>query len=210
MWKEMAPAAIEKRSMEIIRQEMADSLYPEECLPVVERVIHTSADFDFARTLFFSPDALPAGQKAIAHGIDIVTDTNMAAVGINKRRLSGHGGRVLCHMAAAEVVGEAKSRGITRATVAMEKAVRETPGAIFVIGNAPTALLRLCELIESGEAQPALVVGVPVGFVNVPESKERIMGLAVPQIVARGRKGGSPVAAAIINALLYMVPFDHA
>lgn len=209
MWKQMVPKVIEKHSMEIIKREMGGNNYPPECLPVVQRVIHTSADFDFAHTLYFSSDALKAGREAIARGIDIVTDTNMAAAGINKRHLSSHGGRVLCHMAEIGVVQEAKARGITRAAVAMEKAVQENPAAIYAIGNAPTALLRLCELIILGKAWPALVVAVPVGFVNVLEAKEKIMGLAVPQIVSRGHKGGSPVAAAIINALLYPLHSGH-
>ncbi len=209
MWQQMGPREIEQCSMEIINREMGSSAYPPECLPVVRRVIHTTADFDFARTLFFSPGVVTVAREAISRGVDIITDTNMAAAGINKKKLACYGGRVLCYMADPEVAQEASGRGITRAAVSMERAVQEKPGAIFAIGNAPTALLRLCELIASGQAQPALAVGVPVGFVNVVESKQRLMQLPVPQIVAQGRKGGSTVAVAIINALLYGMGSDH-
>ena len=209
MWQQMGPREIEQCSMEIIERVMGSSAYSPECLPVVRRVIHTTADFDFARTLFFSPSVVTAAREAISRGVDIITDTNMAAAGINKKKLACYGGRVRCYMADPEVVQEAALRGITRAAISMERAVREKPGAIFAIGNAPTALLRLCELIASGQAQPALVVGVPVGFVNVVESKQRLMQLPVPQIVTQGRKGGSTVAVAIINALLYGVGSDH-
>ena len=171
-------------------------------------MIHTTADFDFARTLFF-PGVVTTAREAISRGVDIITDTNMAAAGINKKKLACYGGRVLCYMADPEVAQEASGRGITRAAVSMERVVQEKPGAIFAIGNAPTALLRLCELIASGQAQPALAVGVPVGFVNVVESKQRLMQLPVPQIVTQGRKGGSTVAVAIINALLYGMGSDH-
>ena len=209
MWQQMGPREIEQCSMEIINREMGSSAYSPECLPVVRRVIHTTADFDFARTLFFSPGVVTVAREAISRGVDIITDTNMAAAGINKKKLACYGGRVLCYMADPEVAQEASGRGITRAAVSMERAVQEKPGAIFAIGNAPTALLRLCELIASGQAQPALAVGVPVGFVNVVESKQRLMQLPVPQIVAQGRKGGSTVAVAIINALLYGMGSDH-
>ena len=209
MWQQMGPREIEQCSMKIIEREMGTGAYPPECLPVVRRVIHTTADFDFARTLFFSPGVVTAAREAISRGVDIITDTNMAAAGINKKNLARYGGRVRCYMADPEVVNEASGRGITRAAVSMERAVREMPGAIFAIGNAPTALLRLCELIASGQAQPALVVGVPVGFVNVVESKQRLMQLPVPQIVTQGRKGGSTVAVAIVNALLYGINSEH-
>lgn len=209
MWQQMGPREIEQCSMEIINREMGSSAYSPECLPVVRRVIHTTADFDFARTLFFSPGVVTVAREAISRGVDIITDTNMAAAGINKKKLACYGGRVLCYMADPEVAQEASGRGITRAAVSMERVVQEKPGAIFAIGNAPTALLRLCELIASGQAQPALAVGVPVGFVNVVESKQRLMQLPVPQIVTQGRKGGSTVAVAIINALLYGMGSDH-
>lgn len=209
MWEQRAPEAIEEQSMEIIRRELKGIACPPECSPVVQRVIHTTADFTYAHTLYFSANALRAGREAIVRGTNIIADTNMVAAGINKGHLFRHGGRVVCHMAEKGVAIEAKNRGITRAAVAMEKAVGEDPKGIYAIGNAPTALLRLCELIAQGLARPALVVAVPVGFVNVVEAKERIMGLAVPQIVARGRKGGSPVAAAIINALLYSINSGH-
>ena len=200
---EMSPMDIERASMTIIAKELGQHSIPEECLPIVMRVIHATADFTFAENLCFSNDSPRLGKDALTRGVSVVTDTNMAASGINKKRRASRGGFVRCYMADADVEQEALSRGTTRAVVAMEKAVREDPEAIFAIGNAPTALLRLCELVSEEKARPALVVGVPVGFVNVVESKEVLMKTDVPWIVARGRKGGSTVAAAILNALLY-------
>jgi len=167
-------------------------------------VIHTTADFDFADNLSFSPGAIEAGKKALERGVTVVTDTQMAAAGINKKYVAQNGGAVLCFMSDEDVASEASERGLTRAIVSMERAAKRTPGAIFAVGNAPTALLRLCELAAEGKIEPALVIGVPVGFVNVVESKETLMKMdSFPWIVARGRKGGSAVAAAIVNALLY-------
>lgn len=203
MWQQMQPGEIERLSMETIDREMGSTTYPVECLPVVRRVIHTTADFGFASTMFFSSGVIATARKALKQGANVITDTSMAAAGINKRELTRYNSQVFCHMADPDVATEAASRGVTRAAVSMEKAAREMPGAVYVIGNAPTALLRLCELIQQGKATPSLVIGVPVGFVNVIESKEALMRLSVPQIVAQGRKGGSAVAAAIVNALLY-------
>ncbi|MCF2670084.1 precorrin-8X methylmutase [Butyricicoccus pullicaecorum] len=199
------PADIEKRSFEIITQELGGRTFPAGIDLIVKRVIHTSADFDYADNLCFSEDVVARAKEALAAGATIVTDTNMALAGISKPTLSKFGGKAVCFMADPEVAQEAKERGVTRAVVSMEHAARLDGPLIFAIGNAPTALIRLHELIEAGVLSPALVVGVPVGFVNVVESKELFLGGETPYIIARGRKGGSNVAAAIINALLYQM-----
>ena len=198
----VAPADIEARSMELIGQELGERVFPAEQLPVVKRVIHTTADFEYADSLVFSAGAVEAGVAAIRQGCTIVTDTQMAFSGVNKRVLEKFGGRAVCFMSDPDVAAEAKARGETRATVSMERAARLEGPLVLAIGNAPTALVRACELIDAGELRPALVIGVPVGF-NVVESKELLLTLDVPYIVARGRKGGSNVAAAICNAMLY-------
>ena len=199
------PADIEAESFAIITRLLGDYPLDEENAPVILRAIHTTADLDYAKTLFFSPGAVAKGVKALAAGAHIVTDTHMAEAGINKRRLEQLGGRVHCFISDEDVAAQAKSRGITRAVVAMEKAAALDAPCIFAIGNAPTALLALCDLIRQGRVDPALVIGVPVGFVNVVESKERLRQEPVPQIVAMGRKGGSNLAAAICNAMLYQL-----
>ena len=240
----MKPKDIEKRSMELIEQEMRTAP-PRNHAPIIKRVIHTTADFEYEHSLLISETAVGAAlhaqrggapQKGVgksterntncennetdeeksvqadaaAHALSdgqpvtIVTDTNMALSGINKGALSRLGINAVCYMADSDVAAEAASRGVTRAAVSMEKAARLSGHLIFAIGNAPTALLRLKELIEKNEVSPRLIIGVPVGFVNVVEAKELIMTAGVPYIVARGRKGGSTVAAAICNALLYM------
>lgn len=199
------PADIEKRSFEIITQELGGRTFPAGIDLIVKRVIHTSADFDYADNLCFSEDVVARAKEALAAGATIVTDTNMALAGISKPTLAKFGGKAVCFMADPEVAQEAKERGVTRAVVSMEHAARLDGPLIFAIGNAPTALIRLHELIEAGVLSPALVVGVPVGFVNVVESKELFLGGETPYIIARGRKGGSNVAAAIINALLYQI-----
>lgn len=201
----MPPAEIEKRSFEIITAELRDRAFPTGVAEVVKRVIHTTADFDYAENLCFSENAVERAKAALEAGATIVTDTNMALSGISKGTLAQLGGRALCLMADADVAREAKARGVTRATVSMEYAAKLEGPLIFAIGNAPTALIRLHELIGEGEVQPALVIGVPVGFVNVVEAKELFIGGDTPYIIARGRKGGSNVAAAIVNALLYQL-----
>ena len=198
------PAEIERRSFEIIEEELGRELDPVQ-KPIIKRVIHTTADFSYADTLCFSDGAVEAGLAALREGCDIVTDTNMGKSGINKTRLAQYGGEVHCFMADEDVAKEAKSRGTTRAVISMEKSVTLGKDVIYAIGNAPTALIRLYELIEEGKIHPKLIIGVPVGFVNVVEAKELIMTADVPYIVARGRKGGSNVAAAICNALLYQL-----
>ena len=201
----MKPADIEKRSFAIITEELGGRTFPEGVAEVVKRVIHTSADFDYADNLCFSPDAVEQAKAALEAGATIVTDTNMALAGISKPTLAKLGGKAVCLMADEDVAREAKARGVTRATVSMEHAAKLDGPLIFAIGNAPTALIRLHELIEAGAVSPALVIGVPVGFVNVVESKELFLGGDTPYIIARGRKGGSNVAAAIVNALLYQI-----
>ncbi len=202
------PADIERTSMGIITAELADRglEIPPENAAVVKRVIHTTADFDYAENLRFTPGAVAAGVAAVRGGATIITDTNMALAGITKPGLARLGGQALCFMADPTVAAAAKEAGTTRAVAAMHKAAREYPGAVLAVGNAPTALLTITEEIENG-LRPALVIGVPVGFVNVVESKERLLAAClqygVPAIVAMGRKGGSNVAAAICNALLY-------
>ena len=199
----VTPREIEQRSMETITKELNGRTWPEPEFSVIKRCIHTSADFDYADNLCFSPNACQIGIEALKNGADIVTDTKMAMSGINKNKLATFGGQVHCYISDPDVVEEAKARGCTRSTVSMERGAKIDKPVIFVIGNAPTALIELDRLIKEGAVKPALIVGVPVGFVNVVESKELIMQAGVPYIVARGRKGGSNIGAAIINALLY-------
>ena len=199
----VAPADIEARSMEIIGRELGDRTFPADQLPVVKRVIHTTADFEYADNLVFSPGAVEKGIAAMKSGCTIVTDTQMAFSGVNKKVLEKFGGRAVCFMSDPDVANQAKARGETRATVSMERAAALDGPLVLAIGNAPTALVRACQLMDEGKMKPALVIGAPVGFVNVVESKELLLTMDVPHIVARGRKGGSNVAAAICNALLY-------
>lgn len=198
------PADIEKTSFSIIASELAEKgiSLPEELAPIIMRVIHTTADFEYAKTLKFSPDVVEIIKKAIKNGADIVTDTNMALAGINKKTLEKFGGQAHCFMADEEVAKKAKELNQTRAAVSMKKASQIEKPVIFAIGNAPTALVELCSLMENG-FKPVAVIGVPVGFVNVVAAKEMIMASRVPYIVNEGRKGGSTVAAAICNAILY-------
>ena len=203
--EEVLPGEIEKRSFEIITRELGDRILDEEKAPLIKRVIHTSADFEYADTLCFSDDVIAKALKAIRSGASIVTDTQMGRAGINKRSLAKYGGQLYCFMSDEDVAAEAKKNGTTRAVASIDKAAAMDQPLIFAIGNAPTALIRIYELVKEGKLSPALVIGVPVGFVNVVQSKELIMETEVPYIVARGRKGGSNVAAAICNALLYMI-----
>lgn len=203
----LLPEEIEKRSFEIISEELEKMgvVLPEEEAMITKRVIHTSADFDYTRTLCYSKDAPAVARRLIMGGADIVTDTNMALAGINKRTLAAFGGEAHCFMADERVAALAKERKTTRAAVSMEMAAKLTKPVIFAVGNAPTALIRLYELMQERDWRPAFVIGVPVGFVNVEAAKELIMKTEVPYIVNRGRKGGSNVAAAICNALLYEI-----
>lgn len=203
--QEMRPQEIEKRSFAIIAEELGGRVFPAGQDEIVRRVIHTTADFDYAGNLLFSENAVERAHEALRAGAVIVTDTNMALAGINKRALSQLGCEARCFMAEPDVADEARARGVTRAAVSAERAAALTGPLVFVCGNAPTALMRLHELASAGKASPALVVGVPVGFVNVIEAKELFVGGETPYIIARGRKGGSNVAAAIVNALLYQL-----
>ena len=205
MIENIRPMDIEKRSFEIITEILGDRKLDPENELVIKRAIHTSADFDYADNLVFSPHAVKIGIEALKNGCDIVTDTQMAKAGINKTILGKLGGEVHCFMSDPDVAAEAKERGITRAIVSMEKAAKLPKPVIFAIGNAPTALISLKELMDAGKLKPALIIGVPVGFVNVVESKELIIDSDVPYIVARGRKGGSNVAAAFCYAMLYQI-----
>ena len=199
------PAEIEKRSMEIITSELNGRTWPEPEFSIVKRCIHTSADFDYIDNLCFSENVVEKALRALKNGAWIVTDTTMALSGINKRSLAQAGGEAHCFIGDEDVAEEAKKSGVTRASVCVEKAARLGKPVIYAVGNAPTALIRLYELIQNGTFRPELIIGVPVGFVNVVQSKELIMQTDVPYIVARGRKGGSNVAAAICNALLYQL-----
>ncbi len=204
-WEKVGPREIEARSFEIITEELGDKKLIPGTELIVKRCIHTSADFDYADNLCFSEGVVKQALEAIREGACIVTDTQMARSGINKRALARYGGEVFCFMSDEDVAQAARENQTTRATACMDKAAVMDKKLIFVIGNAPTALLRLHELITAGRLRPELVVGVPVGFVNVVQSKELIMKADVPYIVARGRKGGSNIAACICNALLYML-----
>ena len=198
------PNDIEKRSMEIIESELTAEI-PEENKAVVKRVIHCTADFDYAVNLKISENAVKKALDALKDGCVIVTDTQMARAGINKPAAEKLGCSVQCFMSDPDVAAAAKEKGGTRASASMEKAASLGNNVIFAIGNAPTALLKLKELIDDGKISPRLIIGVPVGFVNIIESKECIMETEVPYIVAKGRKGGSNVAAAIVNALMYQL-----
>lgn len=203
------PEDIEKRSMEIITSELGGRTWPEPEFSIVKRCIHTSADFDYADNLCFSENAAQLGVEALKRGAHIVTDTRMAWSGINKKKLVSFGGEAHCFMSDEDVAAEAKEKGCTRAAICMERGAALPGEVIFAVGNAPTALIRLYEMIEEGRVKPALIIGAPVGFVNVVESKELIMEIGqkagVPFIVPKGRKGGSNIAATICNAMLYQL-----
>lgn len=198
------PMTIEKNSFEIIEEEMAPNDFTKEELQIVKRVIHTTADFDYGNIIYISPTAIEEAVKALQKGAKIYTDTNMALSGINKKALANLGCEIACYVSDEDVRAEAKQRNITRSIVGVEKAVAQGFD-FFVFGNAPTALFTLKELTEQGIANPKFIIGAPVGFVGAKESKEAVEKLSVPMITIRGRKGGSNVSAAIVNALLYMV-----
>ena len=205
MMEHLLPEQIEQRSFEIIDGELKKRgiVLPKEQEMITKRVIHTTADFEYTDTLTFSEGAVGIARELLKKGADIVTDTNMALSGINKRSLAGLGGEVHCYMADETVAKLAKERGTTRAAVSMEMAARIQKPVIFAVGNAPTALIQIYEMMQGSDWRPAFVIGVPVGFVNVEAAKELILQTDVPFIINRGRKGGSNVAAAICNALIY-------
>lgn len=199
------PMGIETKSMAIIESEMKAHNFTDSELPVVKRVIHTTADFEYADLIEFHPEAIKRGIQALKDGSNIYADTNMVMSGINKRKLKELGGEVCNFVHDEDVFKEAKEREITRSMVSIEKACRNENTKIFAIGNAPTALFVLMDLINKGLVKPDLVVGVPVGFVGAEESKEQLRKMDIPFIVIKGRKGGSPVAATILNALMYQI-----
>ncbi len=199
------PDQIEAKSFEIIGDILGEKKLDPRYEAVIKRCIHTSADFEYADSLYFTEGIIETIQEAIRNGAYIVTDTRMAQSGINKKRIEAYGGQVRCFIADEDVAEEAKARGVTRSLVSMEKAAKLDRPVIFAIGNAPTALFSICDLVKAGKLSPAAVIGVPVGFVNVVESKEKLIELGVPAIVARGRKGGSNIAAAIVNAIQYQI-----
>ena len=207
--EQVLPKDIERRSFEIITEELGDTQLIPGTEPIVKRCIHTSADFDYAKNLVFSKDAVQKALDAIRQGASIVTDTQMGKSGINKKRLAKYGGEVFCFMSDEDVAAQARANGTTRAVASMEKAAKLNKKLIYAIGNAPTALIHLYEQVEKGIIDPELIIGVPVGFVNVVQSKELILKLEdTPYIIARGRKGGSNIAACICNALIYMLDED--
>lgn len=204
-FEQVLPGEIERRSFEIITEELGNRKLEPEFEAVIKRVIHTTADFDYADNLVFSEHAVQKAIEALKQGVPIVTDTNMGKAGINKMILERLGSQVYCFMADEDVAAAAKKNQTTRATASMDKAAELGKNGIFAIGNAPTALLRLHELVMQGRLTPRLIIAVPVGFVNVVQAKELILSMEIPYIVAKGRKGGSNVAAAICNALLYQI-----
>lgn len=205
MIEHLLPEQIEQRSFEIIDGELMKRgiVLPKEQEMITKRVIHTTADFEYTDTLTFSEGAVGMARELLKKGADIVTDTNMALSGINKRSLAGLGGEVHCYMADETVAKLARERGTTRAAVSMEIAAKIQKPVIFAVGNAPTALIQIYEMMQGSDWRPAFVIGVPVGFVNVEAAKELILQTDVPFIINRGRKGGSNVAAAICNVLIY-------
>lgn len=198
------PMDIEKMSFEIIEKELGEHSFTEQELLIVKRVIHTTADFEYKDLVEISSDAINVAKEVLKSGAIIYTDTNMALSGVNKRGLNKVNGKIICYVNLEEVHKEAKEREITRSMAAVEKACNDNVD-IFVFGNAPTALFRLKELIKEGKANPKLIIAVPVGFVGASESKENMSELNIPYITVNGRKGGSGVAAAIVNSLIYMV-----
>jgi precorrin-8X/cobalt-precorrin-8 methylmutase len=198
----MKPEQIEQKSFEIIDEEAGRHDFPPDRWPIVRRMIHTSADFEYMKSIRFHPDAVTAGVNAIRQGRMILTDTNMLRTGVRQRDLDRFGGAVKCLMADPEVARMAADSGATRAKVAVDAAVDGMAGGIYAVGNAPTALLRLIELIDAGKAAPALVIGLPVGFVNAAESKAALLDVDIPYITNPDRRGGSPIAAAIVNGLI--------
>ncbi|MBA4698638.1 MAG: precorrin-8X methylmutase [Ruminococcus sp.] len=204
--EKVLPEEIEARSFELITEELGDTPLLPGTETIVKRCIHTSADFDYAQNLVFTENVVERALNALRNGASIVTDTQMGKAGINKKRLAQYGGEVYCFMSDEDVAQTAKEQGTTRAAASMDKAAALEKNLIFAVGNAPTALVRLYELIQEGKLKPELIIAVPVGFVNVVQSKELILAMGeIPSIVAKGRKGGSNIAACICNALLYML-----
>jgi len=204
--RSMKPEEIEARSLSIIDEEAGDHDWPPDLWPVVRRVIHTSADYEYLQSMVMTPDAVQAAVSALRSGRPICTDTTMVLAGIRKDLAAGFGCSIFCNVADPDVAEEARREGVTRSVAAMRRACRETPDALFVIGNAPTALFELLEQIQRGICRPSLIIGLPVGFVGAEESKNALAtaDLQTPFITNMGRKGGSNVAAAVVNALLLL------
>jgi precorrin-8X/cobalt-precorrin-8 methylmutase len=198
------PQEIEGKSFEIITEELGEHPFTTEQYPVVQRVIHASADFELGRSMVFHPDAIQAGIQAIQSGKSVVADVQMIQAGVSKDRIATFGGDVRVYISDPDVVEEAKRLNTTRAIISMRKAIRETDGGIYAIGNAPTALLELIRLVKEGEAKPGLVIGMPVGFVSAAESKDELRKLDIPFITNIGRKGGSTIVVAALNAITIM------
>ncbi len=205
----MLPHEIERESFRIIQGELGKHGFTEAELAVVTRVIHTTGDFEFGRIMRIHPAAISSGVAALRRGAAVVTDVTMVQAGISAEMLGRWGGRTVCDIRADEVIAQARAEGATRSTVAIRRNAAQIHGGIVAIGNAPTALLEALRLVREEGVRPALIVGVPVGFVNAVESKDELAGIGsedpawdIPFITALGRKGGSPVAAAIVNALL--------
>jgi len=205
----MKPAEIESTSFDIIDREVGNHNFDESQWAIVRRMIHTTADFEFKDMVRFHPGAIAAGIKAIRTGKMIITDTNMARVGIRTKDLAQFGVTVKCYMNDPWIHEKSKSNGTTRAKVAVDMAADDMSGGIYVVGNAPTALLRLIELINAGQVRPALIIGLPVGFVNAAESKAALLELDYPYISNIGRKGGSNLAASVVNALIILAGNRH-
>ena len=199
------PREIEERSFEIITTEMGDKVFPEAIAPMVKRIIHTTADFEYADLLEILNGGYESGMAALKQGKKIYADTRMIQVAVNKKALADHGIEIVNFVHDADVAAEAKEQGVTRSTVSMEKALKDDSVGIFAIGNAPTALYTLIEQVKLGKAKPALIIGAPIGFVGAAESKEALDQIDSPIIRINGRKGGSPVVAAILNAMLYQL-----
>ena len=199
--------SIEDESMQIIENEIGSHEYNEQEWPIVRRIIHATADFDFAKEnkIIFHKDAIKNGMNALKNGCNIIVDVNGVIGGLNKQNLKDFGNNAICNISNPTIVEEAKKYGKTRAQTSMRMAASEMNGGIVVIGNAPTALLEVIQMIQEGATKPALIIGIPVGFVSSPESKEALKALDVPHITNSGRKGGSPCASAIVNALFKLL-----
>jgi precorrin-8X/cobalt-precorrin-8 methylmutase len=205
----MKPDEIERASFEIIDREAGPHHFSEQQWCIVRRMIHTTADFEFKEMVRFHPEAIAAGIRAIRQGKQIITDTNMARAGIRAKDLAYFGVVVKCYMNDPLIHAKAKTNGSTRARAAVDMAVADMAGGIYVVGNAPTALLRLIELVNAKKALPALIIGLPVGFVNAAESKTALIETGYPYISNVGRKGGSNVAASVVNALTILAGQEH-
>ena len=204
------PMAIENRSMEIIAPHLAGLDLDEQAVKVYSRMIHAAGDVDYAPIIRVSPDAIEAGMTALKGGCDIFTDVEMVRTGINKKKLTSFGGSVHCLIADAEIAAAAKEAGITRAMASMRKFGHQLDGSIVAIGNAPTALFEVLRMVKEEGLRPACIVGIPVGFVGAADSKQALADNAiVPYITVEGTKGGSPIAVAAVNAMMYLLNNDR-